>query len=206
MVDELSDEDLLTRARAGDERALADLLGRHRQAIRRAVQLRLDRRLAARVDASDVVQETYLEASRRLADYLAGASMPFALWLHWLAREQVQMCHRRHLAADKRAVDREVSCLPTDSSAHFVNGILGKGSSPSRHLAAAELAERLRYALQQLDEDERDLILWRHFEQLTNRETAQLLHITAAAASKRYVRALERLRELLEKLGVSGAE
>jgi len=206
MARELSDEDLLASARAGDEPALADLLGRHRQAIRRTVQLRLDRRVAARVDASDVVQETYLEASRRLTDYLAGESMPFALWLHWLAREQVLMCHRRHLAADKRAVAREVSCLPADSSAQFVNGILGKGSSPSRHLAAAELAERLRYALQQLDEDERDLILWRHFEQLTNRETAQLLHITEAAASKRYVRALERLRGLLESLGISAAE
>jgi RNA polymerase sigma-70 factor, ECF subfamily len=205
MAPEPSDEDLLTRARAGDERALADLLGRHLAAIRRAIQLRLDRRLAARVDASDVVQETYLEASRRLADYLAGENMPFALWLHWLAREQVLMCHRRHLAADKRAVDREIAYLPADSSAQFVGGILGKGSSPSRHLAAAELAERLRCALGQLDEEERDLILWRHFEQLTNRETAQLLHITDAAASKRYVRALERLRGLLLNLGISGS-
>jgi RNA polymerase sigma-70 factor (ECF subfamily) len=206
MTQEYSDDDLLTRARTGDERALADLLGRHRQAIRRAVQLRLDRRLAARVDASDVVQDTFLEASRRLADYLGGESMPFALWLHWLAREQVLMCHRRHLAADKRAVSREVAGLPVDSSAHFVHAMLGKGSSPSRHLAAAELAERLRQALQHLEEDERDLILWRHFEQLSNRETAQLLGISDAAASKRYVRALERLRGLLENLGVSGAE
>ncbi len=206
MAPEPSDEDLLARARGGDERALANLLGRHRAAIRRAIQLRLDRRLAARVDASDVVQETYLEASRRLSDYLAGESMPFALWLHWLAREQVLMCHRRHLAADKRAVHREIAGLPADTSAQFVGGILGKGPSPSRNLAAAELAERLRSALGQLNEDERDLILWRHFEQLTNRETAQLLHITDAAASKRYVRALERLRGLLLNLGISGTQ
>jgi RNA polymerase sigma-70 factor (ECF subfamily) len=203
MTPELSDEVLLVRARAGDAPALAALLSRHRAAVRRAIELRLDRRLAARLDASDVVQETYLEASRRLADYLAGESMPFALWLHWLAREQVLMCHRRHLAADKRTVNREVSCLPVDSSAQVVNGLLGKGSGPSRNLAAGELAERLRHTLGQLDEDERDLILWRHFEQLTNRETAQLLHISEAAASKRYIRALEHLRGLLESLGIS---
>jgi RNA polymerase sigma-70 factor (ECF subfamily) len=116
------------------------------------------------------------------------------------------MCHRRHLDADKRAVGREISCLPADSSVQFARGILGKGSSPSRHMAGVELAERLRCALQQLEEDERDLILWRHFEQLSNQETAQLLRITDAAASKRYVRALETLRGLLENLGVSGAE
>jgi RNA polymerase sigma-70 factor (ECF subfamily) len=204
MSERPSEQELLNLARQGREGAVAELLARHRASIRRTIHLRLDRRVAARVDASDVLQETYLEAVRRLPSYLQQPQLPFALWLHWLAREQVMMCHRRHLGADKRAASREVAPLPADSSAQFVSGIVGRGSSPSQHLAAVELVERLRLALQRLNEEERDLILWRHFEQLTNREVAQLLQITEAAASKRYLRALERLRELLLSLGVSG--
>jgi RNA polymerase sigma-70 factor (ECF subfamily) len=203
---EPSEQELLLQARAGDEAALTEVLGRYRERVRRAIALRLDRRVAARIDASDVLQETYLEAVRRLPDYLERPEMPFGLWLCWLARERVLMCHRQHLGADKRAVGREVGPLPADSSAQFVHGLRGRGPSPSKHVAAAELAERLRLALSQLTEEERDLILWRHFEQLSNRETAQLLGIAEAAASKRYVRALERLRGLLENLGVAGAE
>jgi RNA polymerase sigma-70 factor, ECF subfamily len=199
-----SEQELLDLARQGREEAVAQLLARHRDPIRRAILLRLDRRVTARIDASDVLQDTYVEAVRRLPDYLANPPLPFELWLRWLAREQVLMCHRRHLGADKRAATREVGPLPADSSAQFVGGMVGRGSSPSQHLAAVELAERLRLALQQLSEEERDLILWRHFEQLTNRETAQLLQITEAAAGKRYLRALERLRDLLVNLGVSG--
>jgi RNA polymerase sigma-70 factor (ECF subfamily) len=201
-----SEQELLAQARAGDASAAVRLFDRRREALRRAIQLRLDRRLAARVDVSDVLQDTYLEAVRRLPECLTHKDMPFDLWLHWLAREQVLMCHRRHLGADKRAVGREVGPLPADSSATFVGGLLGKGASPSKHVAAAELAERLRLALGQLDDEERDLILWKHFEQLSNREVAQLLQITEAAASKRYIRALERLRGRLLNLGVSGAE
>jgi RNA polymerase sigma-70 factor (ECF subfamily) len=199
-----SEDDLLTRARGGDQSAAAALLDRHREPLRRAILLRLDRRVAGRVDADDVLQETYLEAVRRLPAYLEKPDMPFALWLRWLAREQVAMCHRRHLGADKRAVGREVAPLPADSSAQFVNALAGRGPSPSQHLRATEAAERLRLALQQLDDEERDLLLWRHFEQLTNREIAQLLSITEAAAGKRYLRALERLRGLLVDLGISG--
>jgi RNA polymerase sigma-70 factor (ECF subfamily) len=124
--------------------------------------------------------------------------------LRWLAREQVLTYHRRHLGTDKRAATHEFGPLPADSSALFVRAFAGRGSSPSQHLAAVEIAERLRQALQMLSEEERDLILWRHFEQLSNREVPQLLQITDAAASKRYVRALERLRAMLVDLGISG--
>jgi RNA polymerase sigma-70 factor (ECF subfamily) len=199
-----TDADLLARARAGQEDAVAELFARHRQRVRAAIALRLDRRVAARIDVSDVLQETYVEAVRRLPGYLEGPDMPFELWLCWLAREQVLTCHRRHLGADMRSVRREMGPLPADSSAQVVSALAGPASSPSRHLAAAEMTERLRLALQQLTEDERDLILWRHFEQLSNQETARLLHVSEAAASKRYVRALERLRVLLRALGVSG--
>jgi RNA polymerase sigma-70 factor (ECF subfamily) len=129
--------------------------------------------------------------------------MPFYLWLRWIAREKVIALQRRHLGADKRTLKHEAPALPVDSSAQFVSAIIARGPTPSQQLARKELAERLRTALAQLDDDERELILWRHFEQLTARETAQLLQITEAAASKRYVRALEHLRSLLLDLGVT---
>jgi RNA polymerase sigma-70 factor (ECF subfamily) len=196
--------EMLEQARQGQPDAIARLFETHRERLRRAIVLRLDRRVAARIDASDVLQETYLEAARRLPADLANPPLPFDLWLHWLAREQVVMCHRRHLGADKRAAAREVAPLPADSSAQLVSGFVGRGPSPSQDAVAAELAERLRQALQQLSDEERDLILRRHFEQLSNREVAQLLQITGAAAGKRYLRALERLREVLVGLGISG--
>jgi len=192
---------LLERARQGDPQAFAELFARHRDRVRQVVALRLDRRLAARVDVSDVVQDTYLEALRRLPDFLQQRPLPFDLWLRWLAHEQVLVLHRRHLIADRRAVGREAPPLPADVSSLFVNALLGKEPSPSQAASAAELAEKLRQALGQLDDDERDLILWRHFEYLSNQAIAQLLQISEAAASKRYVRALERLRGLLLNLG-----
>jgi RNA polymerase sigma-70 factor (ECF subfamily) len=194
---------LLDRARGGDQAAFEELFNRHRARLRRAIAMRMDRRVAARVDASDILQETYLEAFTRLPKYLQQEGMPFYLWLHWIAREKVLGAHRRHLGAEKRTAQHEVPLMPVDSSAEFVSGLIGRGPTPSQQLARAELAERLRLALGQLDADERDLILWRHFEQLSARDMAQLLGITEAAASKRYIRAVEKLRKLLLALGVS---
>jgi RNA polymerase sigma-70 factor (ECF subfamily) len=195
---------LLQRVQDGDKQAFQELFGRHRERLRQTVLLRLDLRLARRLDASDVIQEAYLEATRRLPDYLAGREMPFYLWLWWIAKEKVLAAHRLHLGADKRAISRECPLLPVDSSAQLVHAVLASGPTPSQTMAARELAERLRTALAQLRDEERDLILWRHFEHLTNCEVAQLLRITEAAAGKRYIRALERLRGLLKDLGVSG--
>lgn len=195
---------LLKRARAGDHSAFEEIFNRHRVRLQKAIAMRMDRRVAARVDASDVIQETYLEAFKRLPKYLHQDGMPFYLWLHWIAREKVLGLHRRHLGADKRTVRHEVPLMPVDSSAEFVSGMIGRGPSPSQELAKAELAERLSEALGQLDDDERDLILWRHFEQLSARDTAQLLQISEAAAAKRYIRAVERLRTMLIELGISG--
>lgn len=177
---------------------LTTLFERHRAALRRAVELRLDRRVRARLDISDVVQETFLEALRRWPEYQRqDAPMPADLWLHWLARERVLHLHRMHLGAEQRAVGREVPPLPEASSVVLARGLAGAGPSPSHEAALGELVERLRQALGRLNDDDRDLILWRHFEQLSNREVAVLLGITEAAAGKRYVRALERLRGLL---------
>jgi RNA polymerase sigma-70 factor (ECF subfamily) len=194
-------DDLLARAARGERAAFDELFARHRDRLGRAVALRLDRRVAARVDASDVVQDVCLEAFRRLPGYLDRPDMPLDVWLLWLAREQVLMAHRRHLRADKRAVGREAAPLPADPSAAIVNSLAGAGPTPSGAAAAAELADRLRQALDRLDDDERELILMRHFEQLGNKAAAQVLGVTEAAASKRYVRALERLRGILLAMG-----
>jgi RNA polymerase sigma-70 factor (ECF subfamily) len=198
--------ELLDRARQGEKAAFDQLFQQFHEPIRQTIALRLDRRLTSRIDPLDVLQDTYLEAARRLEAYLQQPSMPFELWLRWLAREQILVCHRRHLQAERRAATLEVGGLPLDSSAAFVRGLLGKEPSPSQVARAGELAELLRRSLARLDDDERDLILWRHFEHLRNREVAQLLGITEAAANKRYIRALERLRGFLHDLGVSGAE
>jgi RNA polymerase sigma-70 factor, ECF subfamily len=198
---------LLERANKGEEAAFEALFRRYQARLLRAIALRMDRRVAARVDASDVLQESYLEAFQRLPRYLQQKPMPFYLWLCWIAREKVLALHRRHLGAEKRAVTHEAPLLPADSSATFVSAVIaGREPSPSQALARAELAERLRLALGELDDDERDLILWRHFEQLSARETAQLLEISEAAASKRYIRAVERLRAILVGFGVSRPE
>lgn len=197
-------QELLKRARGGDRSAFEELFQRHRGRLHKAIAMRIDRRLSARVDASDVLQETHLEAFRRMPNYLAEAEMPFYLWLHWIAREKVLALHRRHLGAEKRTVVHEVPLLPVNSSATFVSGIIaGHEPSPSQALAKTELAQRLRLALGRLDNDERDLILWRHFEQLSARDTAQLLQISESAAAKRYIRAVEKLRAILAGFGIS---
>ena len=194
---------LINRAREGDRAAFEALFERHRGRLLKAIAMRMDRRVAARVDASDVLQEAYLEAFKRLPKYLEREGMPFYLWLHWIARDKVIRLHRRHLGAEKRTVRHEVPLMPVNSSAEFVSGLIGRLPSPSQELANAELAEQLRTALGQLNGDERDLILWRHFEQLSARDMAMLLGITEAAANKRYIRALELLRKILKDLGVS---
>jgi RNA polymerase sigma-70 factor (ECF subfamily) len=148
--------ELLERARRGEPAAFQELFSRHRERLRQAVALRLDPGLARRLDVSDVLQEAYLEAARRLPTYLARPEMPFYLWLWWIAKEKVLAAHRQHLHADKRAIGRELPPLPVDSSAQFVRGAIGKGPTPSQALAAVELAERLRTALRRLDEEERE--------------------------------------------------
>jgi RNA polymerase sigma-70 factor (ECF subfamily) len=196
---------LIERARNGDASAFEDLFKRHRARLHKAIAIRMDRRVAARVDASDVLQETYMEAFKRIPNYLKQEGMPFYLWLHWIAREKVIALHRRHLGAGKRTVQHEVPLMPADNSVELVSNIIGRLPSPSQELAKAELAEQLRLALGRLDAEERDLVLWRHFEQLSARDMALLLNITEAAANKRYIRAVERLRKHLQDLGIAHA-
>jgi RNA polymerase sigma-70 factor (ECF subfamily) len=193
--------DLLTRAGAGDSRALGDLFGRHRARLRRMVQLRIDRRLQGRLDPSDVLQEAFLEFSRALSDYLRNPSMPLYLWLRCLTGRKLQAIHRRHLRTRMRAAGREVALdlatVPQATSESLAAQLLGRYTTPSQAALKAELQARVQDALGGMEPLDREVLALRHFEQLSNSEVAQVLEISEAAASNRYVRALKRLKKTL---------
>jgi RNA polymerase sigma-70 factor (ECF subfamily) len=194
-------EQLLDRARTGDPVALADIFGRHRDRLRRMVELRLDRRLQARIDASDVVQDAYLEVARRLADYLSDRKLPLFLWLRLVVGERLVQLHRHHLGTQMRDAGLEVSlysgALPTASSAALAANLLGKRTSPTEAAVRAERLLRVQEALLTLDPIDREIISLRHFEQLSRAEAALVLGVDEAAAAKRHIRALKRLKNAL---------
>ena len=196
---------LLERLGNGEAEAGDQLLCQHRDELWRQIELRLDRRLRRRVDPSDVVQEAQLEALRRLPDYLRRRPMPFRLWLRKIAHERLIMAHRRHAVAGCRSISRNIA-LPVPSSAVLGQQLLARGSSPSQALKRQELAARVRQALAELSDADREMILMRNFEQLTNQQAAAVLGIDPATASQRYGRALIRLRAILAGLGVTGSE
>lgn len=195
------ESEVLRRAAAGDAAALAAAFSRHRPRLRRMLQLRLDRRLQGRVDPSDVLQETYLEVARGLADYLKAPQAPFYLWVRFLTARKLLALHRHHLGVQARDAAREVSlhrgALPQASSVSLAEQLLGRYSSPSQAAIRAELRLRVQEALNGMDPIDREVLALRQFEDLSNAETAQVLGIGEVAASHRFVRALRRLRAIL---------
>ncbi len=194
--------ELLHQARAGDEQAVNQLLDRHRDALRRLVELRMDRVLQRRVDASDIVQDVLVEANRRLRDYLADPNpMPFHLWLRHMAKDRLIDAHRRHRVAQRRSLDREQPLAAPAGIDHSTMELANQLRDPQMTPAAAatwnETLRRFHEAVERLDEIDREMILMRHFEKLSNQEAAQALGLTSAAASMRYLRAVRRLRLLL---------
>ncbi len=194
-------EELMRVARGGDEEAANRLLGRHREALRRMVDLRLDRKIRRRVDASDIVQDVLVEANRRLQDYLNDPVMPFHLWLRQIARDRLIDAHRRHRVSAKRTVDREQAMVapsrPGRSTVNLEAQLRDGALTPAAAATMRELQQHFQEAIQQLGEQDREIVLMRHFEQLSNQETAQALGLSEPAASMRYLRAMRRLRELL---------
>jgi RNA polymerase sigma-70 factor (ECF subfamily) len=186
----------LERAAEGDPGAFDELFGRHRDFLRLVVQLRMDARLRARVDPSDVVQEAQLDAFRRLRDFLDRRPMPFRLWLRMTTRERLLKVQRRHLHTGRRDAGRDVP-LPEQSSLLLAGRLLAGGSTPSQRLDRGETARRVREAVAALPEADREVLLMRNFEGLSNQEVAYLLGLDPATASKRHGRALLRLRQAL---------
>jgi len=195
---------LVARAAAGDRAAVVELLERYRDRLRRMVALRLDPRLQGRVDASDVIQEGYLDAMRQLDEFIQDPAVPFYIWLRFLVGQRVQEQHRRHLGTPGRDVGREVSIyrgtMPGASTGALAARLLGKQTSPSQAALRAERKIRLQEALNGLDPLDREILVLRHYEQMTNRDAATVLGLDKSAASKRYTRALERLKEILAAL------
>lgn len=193
---------LLEHVHAGDPGALDRLFALHRACVRRMVELRLDPKLRQRVDPSDVVQEAQLEAARRMTGYLARPPMPFRLWLRQIAYDRLVMMMRQHMKAARRAMTRELP-LPDRSTVDLAERLLADVSTPSQHLIRGELGRRVRQAMSQLSETDREILLMRNFEGLSNQEAAQVLGIELSAANKRYGRALLRLRSLLLQGGLT---
>ncbi len=201
MEDRSETERQVERIAAGDQAALGEVFQQFRSRLRRMAQLRLDRRLQGRVDPSDVLQEAYLDIARRAADYAQRPEMPFFLWLRMMTGQKLLEIHRRHLGARLRDASREVTlfagALPQASSLSLAEFLMGRQSSASQAAQRAELQIRLQEVLNHMEPLDREVLALRHFEELTNGEVAQVLGISATAASNRYVRALERLKDIL---------
>jgi RNA polymerase sigma-70 factor (ECF subfamily) len=195
---------MLGRACAGDQQALAELFAHYRDRLRRMIHLRLDRRLQSRLDPDDVLQETFLVLARRFVEYRRDPSMPFFLWLRQLTGQKLIDLHRQHLGTQMRDAALEVSlyrhALPQASSASLAAQLLGRLTSASRAAMRAETQLRVQEALNCMEPMDREVLTLRHFEMLTNEETALVLGIKKTAASNRYVRALTRLKDILSSL------
>ncbi len=195
-------QELLADAKQGDGSAVNQLMDRHRDALRRMVEMRLDQKIQRRVDVSDVVQDVLIEANRRLADYLDKPVMPFHLWMRQIAKDRIIDAHRRHRASAKRSVDREQPMVAPAGMDRSTMELAAQICDPELTPAAAatqqELARRVEQAITQLNDQDCEIIVMRHYEQLSNQEVAQALGLTEPAASMRYLRAVRRLRELLK--------
>ena len=194
-------QNLLAEAKDGDRAAINRLLERHRTSLRKLIQLRLDKRIAQRVDASDIVQDVLLEANTRLKDYLSDPRLPFHLWLRQLAQDRMIDMHRRHRGAQRRSLDRERSLAAPEfadqSGFDLLGQLVDSELTPAAATIRKELETRFLTALDQLEEEDRDIVMMRHFEHLGNSEVADALGLSAAAAGMRHLRALRRLRAIL---------
>jgi len=196
--------ELLQRAAAGDQQALQDLFARHRDRLKRMVRLRLSRRLQGRVDDSDVLQESFLEISKKLPEYVRQPGLPFFLWLRHVTGLKLAEMHRRHLGTQLRDADREVSLhrggLPEADSVSLAAQLLGKLTTPSQAAIKAEQRIYVQEALNTMDPIDREVLALKHFEQLSTSEIAEVLGLSKAGAGSRYLRAIKRLRETLARL------
>jgi RNA polymerase sigma-70 factor (ECF subfamily) len=191
----------LKRAVEGDQQAWATLLAVHRHRLRRMVAVRLHPLLRGRIDPSDILQDAFAEATVRLADYAERPELPFFLWLRWLTGMRLKRVHRENLDVRARDARREVSLygegMPGATSVALAEQLLNGDTRPSEAAARAERKRRVEVTLDAIDPTDREVLVLRHFEELSNVEVASVLGITPAAASKRYVRALGELKRIL---------
>lgn len=193
-------EQLVDKAACGDGSALAIVFDMHRERLRRMILMRLDPRLRSRLDPSDVLQESFFDASRRFQEYAENREFSVYFWLRNIASNRLQKLHRFHLDAQLRDAKREVSLdtkLPNASSVYLANQLSASSVAIDRQLVQAEVQARLEMALDKMDEKDREVIALRHFEELSTEETAEILGITRSGVLKRYTRALRKLRDAI---------
>ena len=200
--EQLKTDELLAQAKDGDDVAVNQLMDRHRNSLRQLVRMRLDQKIQRRIDVSDVVQDVLVEANRRLNRYLADPIMPFHLWLRQIAKDRIIDAHRRHRVSARRSVDREQAIVAPrgyDQSSLQLLGMLGDQKlTPAAAALQQEMARKVEQAITRLDEKDCEIIVMRHYEHLTNQEIAQALELTEPAASMRYLRAVRRLKAVLQ--------
>ncbi|MDA0659261.1 MAG: sigma-70 family RNA polymerase sigma factor [Planctomycetota bacterium] len=195
-----STEELLVQVRAGEPEAIDRLLERHREPLRRMIDMRMDAKIQTRIDASDIVQDVMIDASRRLREYLQDPLMPFHLWLRHIARDRIIDAHRRHRVSAKRSVDREQRAagrVLDHSTVELVAQICDVQLTPAAAATLQELQQQFQAAIAEMDDQDREVVLMRHFEHLSNQDVANSLGLSEPAASMRYLRAMRRLRVLL---------
>jgi RNA polymerase sigma-70 factor, ECF subfamily len=203
-MDEIDGEsEWLERVRQGDREALGARLELYRPRLERVVAFRMDARLRGRIDSADVVQEAFLDATNRLDDYLADPPMPFFLWVRFLTVQKLSELYRRHLGTKSRDAGREISLnggmASQTTSAVLAAQLIGRQSTPSQAAIRAETRLHLEEALNSMEPIDCEVLALRHFEQLDNRETARVLGISESAASNRYVRAIRRLKQIMDR-------
>ncbi|MGA2496384.1 MAG: sigma-70 family RNA polymerase sigma factor [Tepidisphaeraceae bacterium] len=191
---------LHNRLRNADTTALAEAFAQHRQRLWRIVNFRLNRQMAGRIDPDDVLQEAYLVTAGRIKHYgTGGFTSPF-LWLRLMVQQTLMDVHRRHMATQGRDAGREVPIFgqyPQATSASLAIHLVGDWTSPSQAAVRGELLDQVQAAIATMDSMDQEILALRHFEELTNTEVAETLGIEIKAASMRYIRALQRLKEVL---------
>ncbi len=201
-------DQLVCGARDGDPHALGALLELNQERLRAIIEFRIDSRLRGRFDAADVLQEAFIEATQRFQDFLDNQEMPFFLWLRFITMQKLIQLHRRHLGTKARDATREVSIYagpqPQATSAILAAHLLGRQTSPSMAAVRAEMQLRVERALNSMDDMDREVLALRHFEQLSNSEVAKLLDLSSTAANNRYIRALKRLKGVMESMQEQG--
>ena len=197
-------DDLVDRARSGDEQAMTELFEQHRKRLRQMIRLRMDQRVQARDAVSDVLQEAFIDLAQQLPNYAKDPKLPFFLWLRRITGLRLAKVHRLHLGQEKRKVTREVRldmpALPDASSVYVASKLIAPLTSASGNAIKVETQQQVEKAIEQLPPNDREVIAMRHVERLSNEEVSIILDVSTKAASMRYTRAMVRLRDLLDAI------
>lgn len=202
----VDDEILLLRRDAEidlDDENVAAIFLKYRSQLERMIEFRMDPRIRSRIDAHDVLQESFLEIKNRYRDFIVNPGVSLFVWIRKITYQVLIDSQRRHFR-QKRGVQNEVPMGRvgndmSDASQLMARELIGQLTSPSQAAIKAEELEQMHAALESMNETDREILALRHFEQLSNADVAQIIGIKPAAASNRYIRAVTKLGEIMER-------